>query len=77
MDKETIMRSVSYGNVVDLYNYKIQKSTSEVEVNRLKEEKDKFIKAFKEEEKAKKRKNAGAGEEGYNDMGNTQHPSPK
>lgn len=77
MNKETIMKSVSYGNVVDLYDYKIKKATSEVEVNRLKEEKDKFIKAFREEEKMNKRKNAGAGEEGYNDKGNTQHPSPK
>lgn len=76
MQEETIRRSVAYGNTVDMFDYKLKKATSEVEVNRLKEEKAKFIEAFKKEEEMLKRKNAGPGKEGYNDKGNTQHPSP-
>ena len=77
MREETLMRSVSYGNIIDVFDYKIKKATSKVEEDRLKEEKYKFIEAFKKEEEMLKRKNAGAGQEGYNDKGNTQHPSPK
>lgn len=77
MREETIKRAVSYGNTIDVFDYKLRKATSEVEVNRLKEEKAKFIEAFKKEEEMLKRKNAGAGQDGYNDKGNTQHPSPK
>ncbi len=77
METETIKRAISYGNTVGVFDYKIKKATSKVEEDRLKEEKYKFIEAFKQEEEELKRKNAVAGKAGYNDKGNTQHPSPK
>lgn len=77
MDAGTIRRAAIYDGTLNYFDYRIRKAGSKAEEDRLKEEKDKFLEASKKEEERLKRENAGAGKPGYNDKGNTQHPSPK
>lgn len=70
--KSKLRESISIGNTRSYLEYKIKTADSDVAMKNAQEELDTFNKHLEEE----KRKQAKAGEDGYNDLGNQNHKAP-